>query len=472
MKRIFIGLALITALAFSSCGGNPTGATNITNTSATLNSDVNWSAGDGPGNFWQEYKTSNSSVYTKGKVNPFPRLESSGSSKYSENITNLAPGTQYVYRLCMLLDDGRGGCTGTSSFSTTGTTALSLVGIGSTSSFAAPMDFDSPQSGRNFIAERNGVIRLSLNGTLQTTPFLNISSRVDTGGEGGLEAVAFAPDYASSGKFYVYFVETLEAGAVGGDVRIEEFTRSSSNPNVADPNSSRLILEVEHSSRNNHYGGGIGFGSDNLLYVSTGDGGGANDPDGNGQNLSTLQGKLHRINPANLARTLVAYGLRNPFRLNFDRQTGDLILADVGQDNWEEINFLPAPIGTGTNFGWPCREGLVDNPGHSCTISGYRDPALVRPNQTDSRSIVPGVPLRNASYGSWQGKMIYGDYFATALRVATLFNNGNSGDTATSLGFNHLVNVAQDSCGRVYFVSLDGPVRRLEATANPAQPCQ
>ena len=151
--------------------------------------------------------------------------------------------------------------------------------------------------GRVYVAERPGRVRLVVNGAQQPTPFLDISADVYEGGEGGLLSLAFPPDYATSGRFYVYYVEN------DLDIRIEEFRRSAADPNVADPATRRLVLEIEHSSQSNHYGGTLQFSQDGLLWIATGDGGGGGDPDNNGQNTRTLLGKLLRIDPRETSAT-------------------------------------------------------------------------------------------------------------------------------------------------------------------------
>ena len=208
--------------------------------------------------------------------------------------------------------------------------------------------------------------------------------------------MAFAPDYATSRRFYVYYTTN------GGDIRIEEYKRSASNADAADPSSARPLLTIEHSTFPNHNGGQLQFGPDGFLYAGTGDGGAAGDPFRNGQNTGTLLGKLLRIDPRKGSPYAVPagnpfdnpvydYGLRNPYRFSFDRKTGDLIIGDVGQDLHEEIDFRAAGSAAGANFGWSCREGKSvytdSTPDPSCSATtkpselrraGARLPALGR----------------------------------------------------------------------------------------------
>ena len=225
-------------------------------------------------------------------------------------------------------------------------------------------------------------MRIVKNGVVLPQPFLSIpTAEISTDGERGLLAMAFSADYATSGRLYTYSTDA------GGDIRIDLWHRSA-DPDVAAPSRS-LVLRIEHSLRNNHNGGDLQIGPDGLLYASTGDGGGSDDPDGNGQTLiregtadqqsTALLGKLLRIAPgadggytiptdnpfagrADARGEIYAYGLRNPFRFSFDRTTGDLLLGDVGQDDAEEVNHSPTR-GRAANFGWDCFEGVLPNDG-------------------------------------------------------------------------------------------------------------
>ena len=195
--------------------------------------------------------------------------------------------------------------------------------------------------------------------------------------------MALAPDYATSGLFYVFYTRA-PTGTEAFDLRIEEFRRSAANPDVADPASGRIVLEIPRENlpggdpTAGHNGGQLQFGPDGLLYISVGDGDCCADPSGNGQNTGTLNGKLLRINPAGTMPfqysspadnpfagatpgrdEIYAYGLRNPYRFSFDRLTGDLTIGDVGEGAWEEVDFMPRGTGLGANFGWNCFEGTA-----------------------------------------------------------------------------------------------------------------
>jgi len=222
-------------------------------------------------------------------------------------------------------------------------------------------------SGRLFIVERPGRIRILQDGQLLTEPFLDIRSQVESGGqEQGLLGLAFHPRYAENGYFYVNYIDRKD------NTVIARFQASVENPNRADASSEIRLLYVEQPY-GNHNGGGLAFGPDGYLYIGLGDGGSAGDPQGNGQSLDTLLGKLLRIDVDNGERYAIpldnpytnggglpeiwAYGLRNPWRFSFDRQTGDLYIGDVGQGDWEEIDHLPAGTPGGVNFGWDYFEG-------------------------------------------------------------------------------------------------------------------
>ena len=231
------------------------------------------------------------------------------------------------------------------------------------------------EDARLFVVEQTGRIRIVDAGQVLSTPFLDVSAKISTGGERGLLSVAFHPDYGNNGRFFINYTDR------SGNTVIAEY-RVSSNPNVADAASERVLLTFEQPYAN-HNGGQLAFGSDGYLYIGTGDGGAANDPLNAGQDLSTLLGKLLRIDVDNtdnadnvndgepyaipednpfvgqngVRAEIWAYGLRNPWRFSFDRNTGDLFIADVGQNAYEEVNFQPASSMGGENYGWRVTEG-------------------------------------------------------------------------------------------------------------------
>ena len=293
---------------------------------------------------------------------------------------------------------------------------------------------------RLFVAERGGTIRIFDRTTqsLRGTPFISISD-IGLSGEQGLLGLAFDPNYATNGHFYVNLVEP--GGAFGNGVtHIRRYTLSG-DPDVADPASATTILTYDQPATN-HNGGWIGFSpSDGFLYVASGDGGGSNDPNDNGQNLSTLLGKMLRIdvtdddfpgdadlnyavpagNPyaddgdANTLDEIWAYGLRNPFRAGFDSATGDLYIGDVGQNAREEVNAQPAGHPGGINYGWRLREGTIATP--TGGVGGPKPQDAVDPiydyphgsGPTEGSSVTGGAVYRGP-VSELQGQYIFGDY--------------------------------------------------------------
>ncbi|MGE5263641.1 MAG: PQQ-dependent sugar dehydrogenase [Acidobacteriota bacterium] len=326
-----------------------------------------------------------------------------------------------------------------------------------TGTFAQPVyvTHAGDNSGRLFIVERAGTIRIMKNGALLPTPFLDITSRVQSGYiEQGLLSVAFPPGYAGKGYFYVDY--TNKTG-VGNTIVARYFV--TANPDVADPNSEQVILNITQPEVN-HNGGQLQFGPDGYLYIGMGDGGGGGDQHGtigNAQDPSTLLGKLLRINvepshssgPVPPGATLMTFlpfvskvaglftynipatnpyittagyrgeiwalGLRNPWRFSFDRQTGDLYIADVGQDSYEEVDFQPASSPGGENYGWRILEGNhCYNPPTGCIAPArYSGPVVEYPhgvNDSIGCSVTGGYVYRGPGNAAMQGFYFYGDY--------------------------------------------------------------
>jgi hypothetical protein len=225
------------------------------------------------------------------------------------------------------------------------------------------------------------------------------------------------------------------------------------------------VFSIAHPTNSNHNGGQLQFGPDGMLYAGTGDGGSANDPPNNAQNPSSLLGKMLRIDPLSGATTpeIYALGLRNPFRFSFDRQTGDLVIGDVGQNNWEEVDFSPAGTAPGRNYGWRCREGMHANPNLSspCTVPGAIDPVLEKDHSTTNyRAIIGGYVVRDPALSGLTGRYVYGDNNESRIHSVTL--PGATDDAATGLTVSHTTSFGEDSCGHVYVASGDGPVYRID----------
>ena len=326
---------------------------------------------------------------------------------------------------------------------------------------------------RLFVVEQSGRIRVVQNGQLLSTPFLDITSKVLSGGERGLLSVAFHPRYAANGLFYVYYTDRQ------GDIVIERY-RASASANVADAGSGAVVLSIPHRLAANHNGGLALFGPDGMLYVGTGDGGGRGDPQGNGQHRGTpLLGDLLRIDvdrgdpyaipPTNPfagqqdARGEVwAYGLRNPWRFAFDRQANLLYLADVGQDSREEVNVAPAGTG-GQNYGWNIMEGLQCFRDSSCSREGLTLPVLEY-SSTEGCSIIGGFVYRGTRIPGLAGTYFYADYcrgwirsFRYANGQATEQREWNVRNVGSILSF------GEDAAGELYVLSANGRVYRMTA---------
>jgi glucose/arabinose dehydrogenase len=361
--------------------------------------------------------------------------------------------------------------------------AVQLVPVGT---FASPMYVTAPagDTHRIFVVQRGGAIRVVRDGAVLATPFADLGP-LPTDGERGLLSMAFPPDYATSGLFYVYFT------APGtGALTIQERRRDAANPDRADPAYARTLLSIPHDRQSNHNGGQLQFGPDGLLYAGTGDGGSGGDPAGNGQNLTSSPpdvvnmvnhdprlGKLLRLDPrtgapasnpfAAPAREVWAYGLRNPWRFSFDRATGDLVVADVGQGAFEEVDVARAAAGggRGANFGWSGFEGRHTFPGGApvdpATQPGFAFPVIEESHAAGWCSITGGYVVRDPALPELFGQYVFGDFCKGDLTAAVL------GATAPrSLGLNvpSLNSFGEDACGRVYAVSLTGPVYRLAST--------
>ncbi len=348
--------------------------------------------------------------------------------------------------------------------------------------FAQPVDVAAPPGDPNrlFIVEQGGTVRVVSSGKRLSTPFLDVRSRIVSGGEQGLLSLAFAPDYSSSRRFYVYYTDKQ------GDIVVEEYKRSKDSKNRADKSSRRKVIEIAHRLASNHNGGDLVFGRDKLLYFGTGDGGGGGDTQGNAQNLNSLLGKLIRIDPRRSGSKayrvpssnpfvgragrdeIYAYGLRNPFRFSFDRANGDLILGDVGQNEREEIDFVPesAGAGRGANFGWNCFEGT--NRFSGCGASGHVEPVIERPTggQDGDCAIIGGFVVRDPRLDTIQGQYVYGDACNSGVRVARLARPRAQNDRELGLRVSSLSSFAETDRGCIYATSLGGPVYRLAGSSS------
>jgi glucose/arabinose dehydrogenase len=316
----------------------------------------------------------------------------------------------------------------------------------------APEDSD-----RVFVVERPGQIKIVRNGKKNSRPFLDIRSRVRCCGEQGLLSMAFAPDYPESRKFYVFFTERPS-----GDLRVFEYRAREDDADRADPSTARALVRVGHRSRSNHNGGQLQIGPDGMLYISTGDGGGAGDPGRNGQNRRSRLGKILRIDPEKGGTPEVySYGLRNPFRFSFDRSTGDLTIGDVGQDAVEEINFARRGKGKGANFGWSVFEGTRRY--RSGSAPGHRKPSIQHSHSAGWCSIIGGYVVRDRSLSGVFGRYVYGDFCKGQLYYAQLKTGRATSVRPLGVSVGSLSSFGEDTEGRIYAASLSGSVYRLRA---------
>jgi len=339
---------------------------------------------------------------------------------------------------------------------------------------------------RLFIVERRGVIKILdlTTNTVLPTPFLDIDSLVvnfaaSSGDERGLLGMAFHPQYESNGYFYVNYINT---SASPGDTIIARYTRSAGDPNVADP-ASAVILKTIDQPQINHNGGCMQFGPDEKLYIGQGDGGNANDVGtghnttmGNGQYKGTLLGKMLRldvdipspyipadnpfVNEAGSLGEIWAFGFRNPWRWSFDRLTGDLYIGDVGQNIWEEVDYVPAGTGAGRNFGWRCMEGLscfTSPSGSECTCGGANltNPVLVYQHASSNICVTGGYVYRGTRIPGENGNYFYGDYNSGRVWSFVISGGAAVGNTQRfgTTTFSGLVSFGEDANGELYMVT-------------------
>ena len=334
------------------------------------------------------------------------------------------------------------------------------------------------RSSRLFIVEKAGTVRILTEGRLVEQPFLDIRDRVvSSGSEQGLLGLAFAPDYEQTGFFYVNYTDRR------GDTAVARY-QVTVDPNLADPASEATVLKLGQPA-GNHNGGMLAFGPDGRLWIGTGDGGGSNDQYGNGQNPGTLLGKMLRLDvtsdsgqayviPADnpwlssdwngqaVHDEVWAVGLRNPWRYSFDRSTGDLWIADVGQNRYEEINRVPADSPGGLNFGWPITEGAHCFPeDKACDRRGLETPIFEYPHEEGNCSITGSYVYRGAQIPALVGAYIFGDFCSGKIwalaREGTGWNATVMLDTGLSLS-----SFGEDEAGELYVTDLNrGGVYRL-----------
>ena len=349
--------------------------------------------------------------------------------------------------------------------------------------FSHPIFATGAHDGTNrlFVVQQTGQIMISSNGATLSTPFLDISSKVQYGGEQGLLGLAFSPGYKTNRRFYIYYNQ-----AGGGNIMVAAYTASATNPNVADAAGS-AIIQIDHSTYTNHNGGMIAFGPDGYLYIGTGDGGGAGNPLKSSQDLTSLLGKILRIDvdgtspglnyriPANnpLADSTVvgqrheiwAYGLRNPWRWSFDSATGDIWIGDVGQDRYEEVDHVSrALLGTDLiNFGWNHWEGRACyDPPTGCSATDVTMPVAVYAHgagESIGCAITGGYVYRGPVAGL-RDNYFFGDYCSGRIwrLVARAGNQAPVQVADTSL---NISSFALDDAANLYVLSAAGSIYKI-----------
>ena len=318
-------------------------------------------------------------------------------------------------------------------------------------------------SGRLFVVEQRGRVYVIENGRRLETPFLDLTSLVSaTGYERGLFSIAFHPDYTANGLFFVDYTRQSDGAAVIARYRV------SDDPNVADPDSAEILLTIDQPEPN-HNGGLVKFGPDGFLYIGMGDGGGAGDRHGtigNGQDPNALLGKMLRMDVTSGDVSIWAKGLRNPWRFSFDRATGDLFIADVGQNAYEEVNFQPVSSSGGENYGWRIMEGAhCFNPSSGCDQSGLTLP-VAEYGREGGCSVTGGYVYRGSAYPWLNGVYFFADYCSGIVWSLERDASGQW-DMVEQMRVNFNVSsFGEDESGEVYLIGHDdGTIYRLTSTS-------
>jgi hypothetical protein len=326
---------------------------------------------------------------------------------------------------------------------------------------------------RLFVVEKPGVVKVIVDGGAPQV-FLDISAEVDetADNEEGLLSIGFAPDYATSRRFYAYFTAVDPTMGGGSRIKLVEFTRPEATPNAADPTARRTLVEIPHPTASNHNGGQLQVASDGAVWFAVGDGAVSSL---DAQNPDKLLGKLVRLDPTAQPPQpqIYASGLRNPWRFSIDRGTGDLVIGDVGGGVREEIDFAPAGTPAGRNYGWPCFEGRAAGP-VNCTVTNPVAPVLDYPNPAGPTAVTGGYVVRDPGLPTLVGRYIYTDAYREEMRSLVLATPDATGDRAeASLRLASTVSFGEDSCGHLYAASLAGTVARIHdgpVTACPDPP--
>jgi len=345
-------------------------------------------------------------------------------------------------------------------------------------------------SGRLFLVEKGGRIRIYdlFSSTLLSGNFLDISTLVFNSGERGLLGLTFHPDYVNNGYFYVNY-----SMAGSGATRISRFTASPSSANTVAASTEQYILTIPQPF-SNHNGGDMAFGPDGYLYIALGDGGSAGDPGNRAQNGQELLGKMLRIDINNssggnnyaippdnpyagvqspeIKDEIWAFGLRNPWRFSFDRSTGDVWIADVGQGAWEELNYQPASSTGGENYGWRCYEGNHNHNTSGCgSMSSYDAPIFEYSHNptTGGNSVTGGFVYRGNDVPGLQGWYVMADYTSDNFWLIQYNGSGWTADLQTNVPVTNIVTFGEDDNGELYSASLDGAVYKVSGIVLPVE---
>ncbi len=334
-----------------------------------------------------------------------------------------------------------------------------------------PVDITHAGDDKLYIVEKTGSIKIFENGSLLSEDFLNIQSQVYSNqDETGLLGLAFHPDFATNRIFYVNYMSSASK------TRISKFMANFTDPNTAEPNSEQVLMELDQPFAN-HNGGCIKFGPDGYLYIALGDGGWGGDPQDHGQNPESLLGKMLRIDVDNLDpgsfygipadnpfvndpdtfNEIWATGLRNPWRFSFDSENGDLWIADVGQDDWEEINYHAAGEASGINYGWRCKEGFENYNSNNCN-STYEAPIFAYANNLGSGgcSVTGGFVYRGSEFPYFAGKYIYADFCTGRFWSISKSPSGNwVNSLLANLQNNEFSSFGEDINGELYVLAYE-----------------
>jgi glucose/arabinose dehydrogenase len=338
-----------------------------------------------------------------------------------------------------------------------------------------------PGDDRMFVVEHNGLVKIVKDGVTHATPFLDIVAQVAGGDPGseerGLEGMTFHPEFATNRRFYLNFV-----AQASGDTRVVEGTAMAGDPDVADPTINDVLV-VDQPNQGNHKGGSIEFSPrDGQLYIAVGDGGGSFDPDGNGQDTQVRLGKILRVTPTpgggftvpngnpfngtNGLREIWSYGLRNPWRMSFDRETGDLYIGDVGQGRFEEVD-VQLNGEAGENYGWDTVEGKNHCPTGSdpCSVPGAKQPVHDYPRDVGT-CIIGGHVYRGSAVPALVGHYFFADFGSALVRSFRFDRTTGQVDQITdwpSLSRNGITSFGQDEDGEIYVVTGAGAIFRIAA---------